>query len=68
MKNASLGVGRVEAVGPDEAVEEAGVKPGMLVVYDYYSAYWEDPEWALTRVENVVGEITEEEKGLLFRL
>jgi co-chaperonin GroES (HSP10) len=55
-KNASLGVAQIVDLGK-QAVEKSGLKKDDYVLYDYYSVYQNNPEYVITKVENIILQI-----------
>lgn len=59
-KNASLGVAQVIDLG--NKAKELGINVNDYVLYDYYSVFENNPEYVLTKVENIILKITDTEK------
>lgn len=59
-KNASLGVAQVIDLG--NKAKELGINVNDYVLYDYYSVFENNPEYVLTKVENIILKITDSEK------
>lgn len=48
-------------MGKAKDIEESGLKVGDYVLYDYYSVYQNNNDYVITRVENIILRITQEE-------
>jgi co-chaperonin GroES (HSP10) len=59
-KNLSMGVAQIVDMG-DKAKETTGLNIGDYVFYDYYSAFGNYPEYVVTKAENLIARLTEEE-------
>lgn len=59
-KNASLGIAQIVDLG--DKAKELGISIGDYVLYDYYSVFENNPEFVLTKAENIILKVTEEEK------
>lgn len=59
-KNNSMGVAEIVDMG-DKAKQATGLNNGDFVLYDYYSAFGNYPEYIVTRAENIIARITKEE-------
>ena len=59
-KNASLGVAQVIDLG--NKAKELGINVNDYVLYDYYSVFENNPEYVLTKAENIILKITDTEK------
>lgn len=59
-KNCSMGVAEIVDMG-DKAKQATGLNIGDFVLYDYYSAFGNYPEYVVTRGENILARITKDE-------
>lgn len=59
-KNCSMGVAEIVNMG-DKAKQATGLNIGDLVLYDYYSVFENYPVYVVTRAENLIAKLTEEE-------
>lgn len=60
-KNMSFGVAEVIDLGSSESIKDSGLKIGDYVLYDYYSVYNDNKEYVITKIENIILQLTEEE-------
>lgn len=60
-KNMSFGVAKVVEIGSSESIKDSGIKKGNYVLYDYYSVYHDNPEYVITKIENIILQLTKEE-------
>lgn len=58
-QNNSFGVAKIINLGPD--TKESGLKIDDYVLYDYFSVYHNNKEIVLTKVENIILQISKEE-------
>lgn len=61
MKNQSFGVAEVIDLGSSESIKDSGLRIGDFVLYDYYSVYNDNPEYVITRIENIILQLSKEE-------
>ena len=59
-KNASLGIAQIIDLG--DKAKELGLAINNYVLYDYYSVFENNPEYVLTRAENIILKLTDTEK------
>ena len=59
-KNASMGVAQIVDLG-EQAKEQTALKKGDYIMYDYYSAFGNYPEYVITRAENLILKLTKAE-------
>ena len=59
-KNCSMGVAEIVDMG-DKAKQATGLNNGDFVLYDYYSVFSNNPEYVVTRAENLIVRLTKEE-------
>lgn len=60
-KNMSFGVAEVMDLGTSESIKDSGLKIGDYVLYDFYSVFNDNPEYVITKIENIILQINEEE-------
>lgn len=60
-KNMSFGVAEVIDLGTSESIKDSGLKIGDYVLYDFYSVFNDNPEYVITKIENIILQINEEE-------
>lgn len=60
-KNASMGLGQVVDLG--EKAKEYGLNINDYVLYDYFSVFENNPDYVLTKCENIILVIDENEKN-----
>lgn len=60
-KNMSFGVAKVIDLGTSESIQDSGLKIGDYVLYDFYSVFNDNPEYVITKIENIILQITEKE-------
>lgn len=60
-KNMSFGVAEVVDLGSSESIKDSGLRVGDFVLYDYYSVFNDNPEYVLTKIENIILQLTPEE-------
>lgn len=60
-KNQSFGVAQVIDLGSSKSIKDSGLKTGDYVLYDYFSVYNDNPEYVITKIENIILQITKEE-------
>ena len=58
--NNKMGVGKILEIG-NNAKKETNLKIGDYVLYDYYSAYDNNGKNILTRFDNIIFQLTEDE-------
>jgi co-chaperonin GroES (HSP10) len=61
MKNQSFGVAQVVDLGSSYSIKDSGIKIGDYVLYDYFSVYNDNPEYVLTKIENIILQLSEDE-------
>lgn len=59
-KNYSMGVAKVIDLGR-EAKEQTNLNIGDYVLYDYYSVFGNNPIYVITKAENIILQLTEEQ-------
>ena len=60
-KNMSFGVAEVIDLGSSESIKDSGLNIGDFVLYDYYSVYNDNKEYVITKIENIILQLTREE-------
>lgn len=65
-KNQAFGIGQVLELGKDQEIIESGVKVGDYILYDYFSVYHDNPDIVVTKVENIILILSEEEKNIML--
>ena len=58
-QNSSLGVAKVIDLGTSDSIKDSGIKIGDYVLYDYYSAYKDNKEYIITKIENIILQLSE---------
>ena len=58
--NNKMGIGQIVQIG-SKAKEITGLKENDFVLYDYFSAYDDRGEYIITKCENIIGQINEED-------
>lgn len=67
-KNNSFGIAKVIELGSSESIKDSGLNIGDYVLYDYYSVYNDNPEYVITKIENIVLQLTEAEANELAEI
>lgn len=58
-KNCSLGIGQIIDLG--DKAKETGLSINDYILYDYYSVFDNSEDYVITKVENIIVQLTESE-------